>query len=260
MEGINIVPRGYLNETQGQKYHMSLYQEIIKKDEYLDFYKQIRNISDSFIIMDNGAAEGCNPTPEELLDAYRLLEPHEIVLPDVVSNRQETQKQSLRALNLFTSMGLHRQYQIMAVPQGTTFTQWLSCATTFIRQPEITTIGVSKFVSKLLKDNFNPGTNVRKKCVEHLLAIMKAYGREDMQIHLLGCYYDVGELTEIEKAFPGRVRSTDSAIAYVFARNGKTVGTGERPDQNEIDFHSSKAVSLDLLQTNLAAYQKACRG
>ena len=261
MQPINIVPRAYLEETANQSHHIALYQELAKNDEYLEFYKRML-AEGKFVMMDNGAAEGVNPTLEELLPVYDELQPSEIILPDVVGQKEETLNRSKNAYTKLVEMGYHERMQFMAVPQGATFSEWLECMHIMIKQEHITTIGVSKFVTKLYKEELGENVNVRLECVDAIVNYAVENNLRVPQIHLLGCYYTPYEIGQIESTFPGAVRSTDSAIAYVYSRNGMQIEDDERPDQKEIDFSGNDVASehLELLRANMKQYANICCG
>lgn len=264
MQAINIVPREYLQLTTDADFHMSLYQEIMKKDEYAFFYREVRKAG-KFVIMDNGAAEKVNPSWEELLHGYDTTNPTEIILPDVVGNKDETLRRTSAAYDAFCQKDLHEKYQFMCVPQGSTFQEWLDCMDEMMTQECVTTLGVSKFVTKLLSEELQ-NVNIRLECVDAIKQTAKRHGIVCPQIHLLGCYYTPYEVGEIEAAFPGVVRSTDSAIAYVYSRNGLYLDQEERPDQNEINFSGDEIVpsrdgkmsALELLRYNMQKYADLC--
>ena len=219
MRVATIVPTPYLEEVAQEDYNMCLFQEVVSQPNYAKFFKsQVEE--GKFVIMDNGAAEGSNPEAEELLAAYPLVNPSEVVLPDVVGEKDITIEKTRFAYAMFVAAGLEKTTQFMAVPQGADFKEWLECMREFIAQPFITTIGISKFVSKLYAEELGEGTNVRLECVDAVLAAAEKINK-DIQIHLLGCYETAVEIGEIAKVFDDEVRGTDSAMAYVLTRNGQ---------------------------------------
>ena len=260
MQPISIVPSPLLSHVANQEFQMCLYQEAKKDPIYAQFYKE-QIAAGKFVLLDNGAAEGVNPTWQELVPIYEELGPSEIILPDVVGEKEETLKRSSEAYIELKGLGFHNKMQFMGVPQGRTFSEWLDCLRVMMIQDHITTIGVSKFVTKLFAEELGATTNVRLECVD---AILNHPSRKKVQIHLLGCYYTPYEIQEIEAAFPGKVRSTDSAIAYVYARNSLSINTATRPDQKEIDFQQNDipeydTTGKDLLDRNIELYSKICR-
>lgn len=258
MKVATIVPTPYLEETKEDSYFMCLYQEVKKNPEYAAFFKA-RKEEGKFVIMDNGAAEGVNPTAAELLPIYSLVEPNEIVLPDVVYNKEETVRRTKEAYNLFSEYDLEKKYKYMAVPQGETFSEWLECLRLFLQQTNITTIGVSKFVTPKFQKEMGDDANVRLECVDAIITIAEMMDR-DIEIHLLGCWKDPSEIHRIAEVFGPKVRGTDSGIAYVYTRNNVeyTPGT-DRPDNDEIDFTHGEVIDKALLRKNKEAYVAQCQ-
>lgn len=259
MQVATILPTPLLGQEHSNDYNMCLYHIVRDNPTYANYFKKLRE-EGKFVIMDNGAAEGVNPTHEELMEVYGLVEPSEIVLPDVVYDKEETLKRTEEAYRAFTQAGLHEKYQFMAVPQGANFTEWLSCMKTMIKQKHITTIGISKFVTPRYQREMGRDANVRMECVDAVLQEAYRLGRE-VQIHLLGCWDNPIEIGEISTAFEDKVRGTDSAIAYVYTRAGRMyAGETPRPDNDEIDFHNGTTDNLPLLSYNMHQWTHFCEG
>ena len=253
----SIVPTPLLGVVTDTQYNMCLYQVAKQNTEYAEYFMRL-SVTGRFVIMDNGAAEGVNPTIEELLPIYDLVQPTEIVLPDVVADAEETLKRSKAAYKVLKDQGYLDRYRVMAVPQGRTFAEWKECLYEMLQQPGITTIGVSKFLTKNLQAEMGAGVNVRLECVD---AIINAPvdRRTPVQIHLLGCWDDPTEIGDIDKAFGDQVRGTDSAFAYVFSRAGMLYTAGaKRPDNNEIDFLHGTVPDVELLRSNIRNWRWAC--
>jgi hypothetical protein len=241
-----ILPTPLLETRKADMYHMCLFQVVKHNPVYAGFFKKMVE-QGKFVIMDNGAAEGVNPSMEDLLQVYPLVNPSEVVLPDVVYDKYETLRRTRAAYRKFVEVGLHKTTQFMAVPQGNSFLAWCDCLNEMLQQEHITTIGVSKFVTPRFQPEMGSDANVRLECVDMILQQAKKLNRE-VQIHLLGCWDDPKEVGQIAEAFGKEVRGTDSAIAYVFTRAGLEYKPGmKRPDNNEIDFHNGQIFSqVDL--------------
>ena len=267
MKAINIVPRALLPLTINEGAQMSLFQEMIKHDDYTEFFETQSKIFQHHVIMDNGAAEGTNPSIEELIPQYLLSHPTEVVMPDVVGDMTETLKRSIPAIEKVLTMRFTHspQFKIMAVPQGSTFAEWKICLAEMLKY-QVDTIGISKFVTKAFAQEFAPEVNVRLECVKYLMQLCTDLKIRRPAIHLLGCYYTPYEIGAIEAELPGIVRSTDSAIAYVYSRNGLYIDRDERPDQAEIDFSANEIVpsqdgsltAIQLLDYNMRRYKELC--
>jgi len=258
MRVATILPTPLLHLVKDEPYNMCLYQEVKSNPTYAEFFRKQKE-EGKFVIMDNGAAEGVNPTAEELMQVYPLVEPDEVVLPDVVYDKQETLRRTKDAYIKFVEAGL--DYQFMAVSQGNCFQEWLDCMYEMLAQPRITTIGISKFVTPKYQDEMGKDANVRLECVDAVLTAAKRFDREDIQIHLLGCWDNPKEIGEITKAFGDRVRGTDSAIAYVYSRAGVEYKPEiNRPDNEEIDFKNGTVEDINLLRANINRWKGYCYG
>ena len=262
MKVATILPVPLLDTLAGdQSYQMCLFQVIKDNPEAAAYFKKQRELG-HFVIMDNGAAEGVNPTAEDLMEVYPLVNPSEIVLPDVVYDKAETIRRSRDAYCLFREHDLDDKYQFMGVPQGNCFTEWLECMKVFLAQPAITTIGVSKFVTPKFQDEMGKNVNVRLECVDAILTEAEKLERS-VQIHLLGCWENPAEIGKIAQVYGDKVRGTDSGIAYVYTRAGVLYDTwNARPDNDELDFHNGtlEKGSIYLLQQNIEAWTKHCQG
>lgn len=260
MRVATIVPTPYLSVIKQDEYQMCLYQEVKAQPEYAEFYRD-RAAEGMFVIMDNGAAEGSNPTWQDLLPVYALVNPSEVILPDVIYNKEETIRQTREAYSGFNQAGLKARY--MMVPQGNTFKEWKECMETFVKQSPVT-VGISKFVTPKFQDEMGPGANVRLECVDAIVEFCggaKQMKEDGIQIHLLGCWDNPQEIGEIARAFGKTVRGTDSAIAYVYTRNGIEYDpTIDRPDKKEIDFELGDRVSWKLLENNKRLWVNYCNG
>ena len=257
MQIATILPTPHLDEIANDTYHMCLYQEMISNPEYAKFY-QDRIAEGKFVIMDNGAAEGVNPTIEELIPVWEQYKPREVVLPDVVGNYDETLAKFEQSYSLMAEKGLLGKYHIMAVPQGETFTAWIDCMKEMVRRRYVTTIGVSKFTTKLYQKVLGKETNVRLECVDHILAETENSSRPPIEIHLLGCHNHPTEIGQIANIFPS-VRGTDSAIAYVYTRkNRELTRDRRRPDNKHIDFKKGTVDNIQLLRDNIDRWKTFC--
>lgn len=257
MEIATILPAPLLHLTRNDEYHMCLYQEVMENPEYAKFFRE-RRAEGKFVIMDNGAAEGVNPLADALLPVYPLVDPSEVVLPDVIYDKAETLRRTKEAYLKFEDAGVPCRF--MAVPQGNCYTEWLECLEEMLEQPRIVTIGISKFVTPKFKDEMGPGANVRLECVDAVLHAATQRGRTDIEIHLLGCWENPKEIGEIAAAYGDRVRGTDSAIAYVYTRNEVAYDPAiERPDNDEIDFKEGTVENMKLLEDNIDAWIGYCK-
>lgn len=225
----HIVPVSHLYDTLDNQYHMCL-AHLVECTEYREHFASL-TAKGKFVLMDNGAAEGCQLKPEELFDMYELIQPTEIVLPDTLFDPASTIQKSRQFLVMMENVGVYGKYRTMAVPQGNTLDEWIACARIFIKDRRINSFGISKFLNVATGDRY-----VRFKACQALAGLIAEYGRDDLEVHLLGC--DEGPLVVkmCQEAFPF-VRGCDSAFAYLQAQKNKMMSLQDdsRPS-GTIDF------------------------
>lgn len=255
----SILPVANLERTIGKPYHMALAQFIGVDDAYTSFFQE-RVREGTFVIMDNGAAEGVQPTIQELIPKIQLLQPSEIVLPDTIYNKEVTLAKGEEAIfvlsQAFDEGIIRSDAKIMAVPHGETLKEWIACMQEMLMWP-IDTIGVSKFITPKY------GDKARFKAVQAIVDTLKNTDRT-IQIHLLGCWEhpkEIGEVEFVYNEFGPTVRGTDSAIPYVYANMGKKIDeVFERPEYH-MDFLTKVKLTdelEELLTHNIQKWEDYC--
>ena len=235
-----IVSVKHLNLLEKDKIHMCLANVARLSDQYKDFYK--RKVQEGcFVLMDNGAAEGDQPSNEEIMMLAKEINPTELILTDTLYDNADTVKRSTEALNLYKEGGLTCGF--MAVPQGKDLDDWEDCLRKLIMLDGVTTIGVSKFISM-----WENGDDARYRALEVIEKVCEETGK-DVAVHLLGSHVSVAEVKSVKDAF-SRVRSSDSAFAYIATQAGEQVELNKRRSKGEIDFVSGE-VDSELLDKNL---------
>lgn len=248
----SILPVDYLEECKQDDIYMVLLPYLEDK-KYASFYiNRFAGLYDKFTILDNGAAEGHKPDLKELLDWAQLLQINELILPDCIGNRLETERLVKDALNYIEVLpsSIKNCLRLMAVPQALTFHEWLTQAKMFAELPQIDTIGIPKHINSL-------GKSTRLQLAACLLHDKNMLGKN---IHLLGCRDNPYELTEINQFLPGLIRSCDSSLPYMCAHEAKSIIFG-RSDPNStittINFSEGKMDQEreSILQANLVTWR-----
>lgn len=247
MKTATILPTNYLSLISEDDYHMCLAHLIGKDKEYTNFYHTMGNTPGKYVIMDNGLIEG-DPRPiEELVEKACEIRAHEIILPDVFRDTEATLEAACEAMDYLNDFE-NLPFRLMAVPQGDTLDEWLYCAEQMIEW-DIDCLGIPKVLVDIV------GRDGR-------LEALKALGNRvrGLDIHLLGCWETPLEITMIEKAVQQKiikpVRGVDSAIPYVYAREGLLLNQTERP-AGHIDF-SDKGTDIELLKKNIEMWKDSC--
>lgn len=245
-----IVSVKHLNLLEKDKIHMCLANVARLSDEYKEFYK--RKVEEGcFVLMDNGAAEGDQPSNEEILNLAKEINPTELILTDTLYDSQSTIERSLEAWNFYRDNGLTCGFMI--VPQGKNLEEWEHCLRTLLCLEGVTSIGVSKFISMWEEKGYCDisGEDARYKALEVIEKVLAETGRDHIAVHLLGSHIGVYEIKKVKDAFK-RVRSSDSAFAYIATQAGDTVTLDGKRSKGEIDFVNGE-IDSTLLDKNLQA-------
>ncbi len=247
---VPIVPQPYLHLIDGVSYHMALAHLVNKPgmEAYTKFYASTTD----YVILDNGVIENDQVTIEELVKKAHIIAADEIILPDVYKDAKATYEKVAESI-AWLNKNEHDNFKIHVVPQGSNMEEWLQCAHQLINRfgMEIDTIGIPKH----LIDTCN-NRDARLLAIAALTEMVPYLSQYD--IHLLGCWKTPLEVLTIAKASAQgnipRVRSCDSAIAYVYARKGLKFSDDDRPDSDPIDFENGLIEDEMLLNYNLAAW------
>lgn len=235
-----IVSVKHLNLLEKDKIHMCLANVARLSDEYKEFYK--RKVQEGcFVLMDNGAAEGDQPSNEEILALAKEINPTELILTDTLFDNEDTVRRSTEAYALYRDGGLTCGFMI--VPQGKDLSDWEDCLRKLILLDGVTTVGVSKFIQ-----TWEGIENPRYKALEVIEKVCKETGK-DVAVHLLGSHVSVAEIKSVKDDFK-RVRSSDSAFAYIATQAGERVELNKQRSKGEIDFVNGE-VDESLLDQNL---------
>ena len=245
----HIVPQGSLDKIKNNGYQMCLANIVNVDSAYAEFYSEASR-GDTYVLMDNGAAEGQQLGMEELIACYERVMPDEIVLPDTLCDGEDTLRKSKEAIaQLSEYYGAHIPFAFMGVPQGHTLDEWCKCMEEMIQWPAIHSLGVSKFLQMEVKDEMTRYKAV--KCIEEAIA---RYHRYDIEVHLLGCSESPQTIASIAKNFPF-VRGCDSAYGYICTQAGVRIYEDTKRPAGEIDFVYGK--DYDELSDNLSALELA---
>ena len=250
MKVATILPQTYLAVTEDDKYLMSLAHLINKPgmEEYTNFFTRKAKQEGTFLIMDNGLIEG-DPRPiEELLQKALDVGAHELILPDVFRDSRGTLQAVEKASKyLEKQFGDDWPVGFMAVPQGETLEQWLSCAIMLLDNPVVSCIGVPKVLVDIA------GRDGRLRAIQELANRTGDIGGR--ALHLLGCWRTPLEVSIIAKAVEQEkipeIRGVDSAIPYVYARAGIKINDDDRPDSEPIDFEDGTIEDEALMCYNI---------
>ena len=240
----HIVSSDLLDLIDGRDFYMCLANIASKDENYCNFYKK-QVEKGAFVLLDNGAAEADQMTLEVMWSVIEKINPSEVILNDCLMDCDETIKRSIEALEFYESKGYKNQF--LFVPQGSDLREWIRCYEIMkdyclTRNKHISTIGVSKFVTKGWNDS-----EARYSCCSYL-------NHDKPQVHLLGCHENINEVAKISNQFDF-IRSNDTAISYIYALNNKLINEGNRPS-GEINFIKSELSTeqIEILKNNMRLF------
>lgn len=247
-----------------------LLAHLMEDAKYTKFYAERRKKGD-YLILDNSAHEkGVGDTFEQgLMEKASFLQAQEVVLPDILFDRRGTIERSKQMLKWIVGKGWEQYVEagkprLMIVPQSRVEERadWQVCLRGLLqawdtyapRAPEALeapVIGISK--------DFDEWRGGLAKLIRDY--VVKVFQDRDIDVHCLGWPNDLWSIARVSNEFPW-VRSTDSAKAFVYAKNficlepGGWVPTYPRRDP---DYHteSLNPPQWDLALRNVRVYQ-AC--
>jgi hypothetical protein len=170
----------------------------------------------NFTIVDNGAYEDGKPVDiMQLVKAAASVDGDEIILPDVLGDKDNTVYLTTKAIDTLASNGLINRFRLMAVCQGSTIKEFEQCFKLFDSNPYIDTIGIPKIAGELRLDG--------RAGLEYIWRDTKK------AIHLLGCNKNLMEFKQF--AHPDKIRSADTCIpALLSIRSSRGNAFEDRPE------------------------------
>lgn len=244
----HIVPVSCLEKTANNQYHMCLAHLVKQSKEYASFYRRMSD-EGKFVLLDNGAAEGEQPSIQELIECCEIVRPREVVLPDTLLDTNDTLAKGVAALNdINRYYGGNTPFAFMAVPQGKNLLAWIECMEEMMRWPRVACIGVPKVLYNVTG---NKWARYQAVCAIH--NHLATYNRGYKEVHLLGCSEGTEVVRKIFDDFK-IVRGCDSAFVYLMSQANYTgKGDIERPE-GEIDFLGG--CDYDSLEYNMDYFNR----
>jgi len=243
---IGDVQTNNMTTAYGGGYKFFLAQKVMTYQPYYyndyEYFKRIRRRG-YFVMLDNGTPEGVPLDHSELVKAYKIVQPDELVLPDVLEDSQATLEASYTFLQNYEEIVPPRNR--MFVPQGKTVEEWEWCLDEFENSRHtFETIGVPK--------HMEGKEGGRVACLQ---AIERRGLHKKYHVHMLGCHKEpVKEVRYAIAACPW-IRGIDTAAPYAYAQAGKDITCGEHYGYTwGRDFDEERA------SWNIDALLRACQG
>lgn len=187
-------------------FHMILPDQLktFSNNGYYTFY---RHQAIGYKILDNGAAEGDQVHPVQLIELAQELQVNEVVVPDEMGNTRDTIQKAMEFDHV--ARRFPTRFKYMGVLQGRTLAQLEMCLEYYIRQPWISTIAFPR----ILQEYWHP--LIRLEFIRNLERIIREAHKE---IHCLGSTRYPQEVRQLAKL--GYVRSIDTCVPAELARQG----------------------------------------
>lgn len=257
-----ITPIPHLSESYFQSNFFMVLGHLLKNPVYKEFYNNLRKMNpDAYVLCDNSANEGFMLKGQELLSLAESVNANEIIAPDKYHDAETTMTETFNFLNEFYDSGIAGKYNVMAVPQGNTISEYMKCYEAFVSDKRINVIGIGyRNLIPALHDeifcmtdeqlNIIPNIEILKEslednCYNYTLSRLyfflnyvkfKSLAYNKKSIHLLGLYnpYELKLLNQcLTKSQLKHIRSCDSASPWqagqVCVRFDETYGTMTKP-------------------------------
>ncbi len=190
MKLAHIAPISLLNSLPAnQRTHLVLSTLMLENLTYRRFYQLRKELGDT-LILDNPVHENRGVTLEYWCAAVNLTRPSVAVIPDVIDSMDRTLSNVEEGISAISGYEIP-DVQLMAVPHGHSQSDWLNCALSIAKYPEISWLGLS--LERRL-DNDDLALLRRRERVEMLRERPEVFDR--LTLHLLGLSEGAIELGE----------------------------------------------------------------
>jgi hypothetical protein len=248
-----IPPVSLLDITYKTKYQLML-PHLTSNSTYAAAYYYHCYDKDTFVILDNGVAEGEDVSFDHLMSIANSWHVDEIVLPDILTDLEGTiTKAEEFAADYSARVGQEwDDFRFMFVLQGKTIEEVYRAAKWADRQDWISTVGIPRHLLTTLGDY-----RVRIKIANDIQAMGV---RKD--IHFLGgnpvSTTEVRSLSDPRITNQAFVRGMDTSMPFNYAFKGRTLDSSvetSRPD-NYFD-RLAEEFDPDALEMNLKTFELA---
>lgn len=243
-----IPPYENANIIQHTDYQLLLPQ-CLENNRYVHAYRRARR-NGSYLILDNGAAEAVETSPEDLMERAHEMMVNEVVVPDVMGDGAATLEAAL-AFSVHTCP----QFNYMGVVQGSSWGECMDCIKGFSTLQYITTLGIPRHLLDISED-------MRVTLVDH---IRLKYG-DRWQLHLLGMNRKyTNELISYGRAYRmWHVRGIDTSAPFIYAFNGTPLTSHgtilERPEnyfERSISYMDTTYINLSIMKLWVSEHVQA---
>lgn len=200
MDLCSIVPIKYCSWMYDNP-RVMLLTHLVEK--YPDYVKEALNHPNTYKILDNSLIElGASLDMERLVAAAEKVKANEIILPDVFKDGVATINKAKESIEWLKQHNLLGKYKLNVVCHGYGETGWEYCFNILNHMPEVDVISIPKVTSTWLLDNSRS-------------SLYYIFKKSHKEIHLLGVWYNLGEITSLGKESYGKIRSVDTCLPFL---------------------------------------------
>ncbi len=240
-----IVPIAHLDTASVSDYHMALAHLVLKYPQYSAYYFS-RRIAGDYVLLDNSLIELGRPVqPDELVDAARIIQASEVVLPDTAVSFEANMAAFQNAIRHKGIQQLRMEgCKFMFVPHGEDLDELRAGVQVASRSGFIDTIGLGKPLIQLVPEAQIYGRG----------ALVQALGIT-MPVHLLSFHtpYELFVNSRVAHVLRGCDSSLPTIAAYHYVTFGGEHGMLHRPKHWHYDHNwVFSDAQLDILRSNIA--------
>lgn len=236
MKLAHIIPAKSTTKKFRQDVEMYLAHVILEYPQYYEKIKWDTDPKDRIKIIDNSAYElvylkhGEALPMKDVVKAANVVWGTEIVLRDAPGDLKKSIQLTVNSLEELLDLGW--KHDIMAVVQGATIEEWEYYAEFLNEIPQVTTIGIPKYVNDMGRLPMSGRTEL----------VNKLYTRSSVSkpIHLLGTTYGIVEFIGMNNPM---VRSCDTSYFVTESQKGSPITRVRQPGEESTDL--IEAVDID---------------
>jgi hypothetical protein len=237
-----IPPKGYYD------YRESDYYLLLAQIEDTTYRREYAGLPmKSYVILDNGAAEGKLVKDELLLQEAAHYGADEIVIPDVMYDGEATLERAREFILSHDTSGLH----YMVVTQGKNLEEVLTTTSKILDEFPDATIGIPRHLITTC-DN----VMARYYVLQH---IHERHG-QTRKVHLLGTNATFPSEVKYLTAAHSWVRGADTSMPFNYAIAGKELNARTSVERPEGYFDKVHKIDPELLEYNINTFMEWASG
>ena len=239
-----------------------------KNETYKSYVKKAKEPG-RFIILDSGVGDhGYVLTREELLDITLELMPDEVIPTDNLYDFEKTVENCEWFIEELGKRNLLNEIKIFFCPQGKTFVEWIQCYDRGLKNPSVSTIGMSKkTIPYVIQGPDIEGDSMIGKSRNDMFEYLSDTDRLKKPLHFLGSEGPEEYKLYVQSVYGSDiVRSTDSCISVWAAMNEQKFSDAEYKriptpaDYFDREIHSYDTYTRALVQANVELMREVLNG